>query len=599
MTKLLYFSFLHTAKLIYPYTARMKPWTSERRLLALLVWIDSCSAFQVTTIFSTSTSTRNNNNNNNNRPKTLRGTSTNMASSSEWIQNDTDQAKEAREDLGIWPLDEYNAKLLNEVHPRSFVTSNEDAPYPEYDLIAIGSGAGGLVSSKQTARRGGKSAMISEHLAGGDCLNAGCVPSKALIRSAKAVLQIRKAATLGIDVGGDIVVNFPRIMARMRQKRATIAPADGHPGTEATGAHVFQGRGILTGPNTLEVNGQTLKFKNCVLATGGRPAVPDGIRGLKEAPYTTNEQLFNLEELPPRMVILGAGVVALEMAQAFSLLGTTVTVVNRSSRLFESKAGDPEAAAILQAELEKGGVTFLSSSTIEMVETLKDGNEGLPVMKVKVGNNEIECECLLVAAGRMANVENCGLEAGGVEYEVGRGVVVDNCARSVSNPNVFAVGDCCAGVPRLTHVAGEMAKLVVQNSLAKDDWKLGSLVIPAVAYTDPEMATVGISSEDQARKKGIECEVYRTGLEHNDRALLENSNVGFVKIIVKKGTDEILGATIVAERAGEMVNEVTLAMKNNLGLHAIGRNIHSYPTTGEAVMGCGLQFVNKHLPRFD
>ena len=149
--------------------------------------------------------------------------------------------------------------------------------------------------------------MISEKLAGGDCLNSGCVPSKALIRSAKAVSQIRKASEVGVDVQGTINVDFPRIMARLRQKRATIAPADGHPGTEATGAHVYQGRGRLTGPNTLEVNGQTLRFKNCVLATGGRPLVPDDIPGLKEAPYTTNERLFNLEELPPRMVILGAG----------------------------------------------------------------------------------------------------------------------------------------------------------------------------------------------------------------------------------------------------------------------------------------------------
>ena len=229
------------------------------------------------------------------------------ASSPEWIQNDADQAKEAREELGIWPLDDFNAKLLNEVHPRNFVTTMEDAPHPIYDLIAIGSGAGGLVSSKQTARRGGKSAMISEHLAGGDCLNVGCVPSKALLRSAKAVSQIRKASSLGIDVTGEIVVDFPRIMSRLREKRAEIAPADGHPGTEATGAHVYQGRGRLTGPNTVEVNGQTLKFKNCVLAMGGRPSIPVGIPGLEEAPYTTNENLFNLEKLPPRMVVLGAG----------------------------------------------------------------------------------------------------------------------------------------------------------------------------------------------------------------------------------------------------------------------------------------------------
>jgi hypothetical protein len=257
-----------------------------------LLWINSYSFIKGSTAF-------------NNNNKILKQRVVKMTSSSEWTQNDTDQAKEAREKFGIWPLDEYNVKLLNEVHPRDYVSKKE--PFPEYDLIAIGSGAGGLVSSKQSARRGAKSAMISEALAGGDCLNVGCVPSKALIRSARAVSQVRKAGEFGIVVKGEIVVDFPKVMERLRQKRATIAPADGHPGTESAGTHVYQGRGRLTGPNTIEVNGKELKFKYCILATGGRPQIPDGIPGLKEAPYTTNEELFNLEVLPPRMVILGAG----------------------------------------------------------------------------------------------------------------------------------------------------------------------------------------------------------------------------------------------------------------------------------------------------
>jgi pyruvate/2-oxoglutarate dehydrogenase complex dihydrolipoamide dehydrogenase (E3) component len=196
-------------------------------------------------------------------------------------------------------------------------------------------------------------------------------------------------------------------------------------------------------------------------------------------------------------------------------------------------------------------------------------------------------------------VENLGLEAANVAYTLGEGITVNDHAQSITNPAIYAVGDCVAGVPRLTHMSGEMAKLVVQNALAGDDWKLSSLVVPAVAYTEPEYATVGLASETLAKTKGIEVDVYRTGLEHNDRAICEGSNLGFCKIVCKKGTDEILGATIVAERAGEMINEVSLAMKNNLGLYAIGRNIHSYPTTGEAVMGCGVQYINSKLPRFD
>ena len=192
-----------------------------------------------------------------------------------------------------------------------------------------------------------------------------------------------------------------------------------------------------------------------------------------------------------------------------------------------------------------------------------------------------------------------GLEAAGIEYKEGSGVKVNDLAQAVGNPNVYAVGDCVADVPRLTHMSGEMAKLVVQNSLFDDDWKLSSLVVPAVAYTEPEYATVGIYSEDLASKKGIEVDTYRGGLEHNDRAILESSNVGFCKIFCKKGTDEIVGSTIVAERAGEMINEVSLAMKNGIGLYAIGRNIHSYPSTGEAVMGCGVQYINSHWKRLE
>jgi pyruvate/2-oxoglutarate dehydrogenase complex dihydrolipoamide dehydrogenase (E3) component len=464
-----------------------------------------------------------------------------------------------------------------------------------------------LVSSKQSARRGAKSAMISAHLAGGDCLNVGCVPSKALIRAAKAIREVKRSADFGVVLpAGEITVDFGKIMRRMRELRTKISPADGHAGTSGTGAHVFQGRGIFTGPNTIQVGDTELKFKKAVIATGGRPSVPN-VPGLAEAPYTTNEILFNLESLPPRMVILGAGVIALEMAQSFATFGSHVTVLQRSETLFASKQGDTEAAAILLTELESCGVHFMSGST-KQVATLRERNvddtSQHPLMKVTVGTSdsgdvELECECLLVATGRIANVENLGLEEAGVKYELGKGVIVNDRAESIGNPNVYAVGDCVAGVPRLTHMSGEMAKLVVQNSLFKDDWKLSSLVVPAVMYTEPEYATVGISSVEMAEKKGMKVDTYRAGLEHNDRAILESSNLGFCKIFCKADTDEIVGATIVAERAGEMINEVTLAMKNNIGLRAIGRNIHPYPTTGEAVMGCGIQYINSHWERLD
>lgn len=464
--------------------------------------------------------------------------------------------------------------------------------------------------------------MISEHLAGGDCLNVGtkplnndnkliyflfcivrfdstsvchftqtqpgCVPSKALIRAAKAVREVRRSAEFGLiwpdsssNVAADVKVDFAKVMRRVRELRTKISPADGHAGTAGTGAHVFQGRGVFTGPDTIQVGETILKFKKAVIATGGRPSVPD-IPGLAEAPYTTNEILFNLESLPPRIVILGAGVVALEMAQSFASLGSHVTVLQRSKTLFASTFGDAEAAEILQNELEKCGVQFLAGQT-QQVTTLRgrdpDDSTKHPLIKLSVGKEndahvDLECECLLVATGRLPNVENLGLEKAGIEYELGKGVIVNDKAQTVGNPNVYAVGDCVADVPRLTHVSGEMAKVVVQNSLFNDNWKLSSLIIPSVMYTEPEYATVGISSEAMAEKKGINVETYRAGLEHNDRAILESSNVGFCKVFCRRGTDEIVGATIVADRAGEMINEITLAMKNNIGLRAVGRNIH-------------------------
>jgi len=395
-------------------------------------------------------------------------------------------------------------------------------------------------------------------------------------------------------------VDFPAVMARVRRLRARIAPADGHRGTEATGADVYQGMGVFTSPNTVEVNGRTLRFKKCVIATGGRPSVPSDVPGLLDAPYTTNEGLFNLEALPPRLVILGAGVVALEMAQAFSLLGSDVTVVGRTERLLASRGADAEAAELLRRALEDDGVAFVAGRTTR-VETLREpAGTALPLLRVHVaGAAARECECLLVAAGRSANVERLGLEAAGVDYAVGAGIAVDAYGRSVSNADVHAAGDCAAGTPRLTHVAGEMAKVAVQNALAGDSWRLDALVLPAVAYTHPEYATVGTASQEMADAQGVAVDVYRTGLEGNDRAILEGSDVGFCKIVVRRGTDEIVGATIVADRAGEMINEVTLAMKAGVGLGTIGRNVHPYPTTGEAVMLCGLQYINQHWTRFD
>ena len=476
----------------------------------------------------------------------------------------------------------------------------------------------------KAARRGAKSAMISMELAGGDCLNAGCVPSKALLRCAKLIREAKKAAVknneFGIEfsqngkrVDVDVNVDFSKVMERMRRLRSSIAPVDGHARGNSIGSAVFQGKGVFTSPYTVEVvehgkkqgdaSNPILRFRKAVIATGGKPSIPN-IKGLREAPYTTNLNLFNLQSLPTRMVVLGAGIVALEMAQAFAAFGSTVTVLQRSRLLSQ----DEEAGTLIRQKLEQDGVVFLDEVNVTEVKTLKprDKNGGLPLMSIilthKLSSKPIslDCECFLIAIGRTANVRNMGLEAAKVDYHPKQGVLVNDYAQSICNPNIYAVGDCVANVPRLTHMSGEMAKVVVQNSLFGGEWKLTSLVVPAVMYTEPEYAVVSqvVTLDANGRiipapkENNQDVDVYKTELRSNDRAILDSSDENsYVKISCVKGTGTIISCSIISSRAGEMINEVSLAMKNGIDMQGLGRNIHAYPTLGEGVMGCGLQFI--------
>lgn len=404
----------------------------------------------------------------------------------------------------IWPHDEHNLVLLDNVYPRKW-----QDPKPEpgfvYDLIAIGAGAGGLVSAKQSARRGARSALIEYHLAGGDCLNVGCVPSKALIRAARCAKEARKESKgLGINVG-EVTVDFGVIMQRMRRLRAHIAPADALSTSTAVGVDCYMGRGVFTSPNTIVVNDQTLTFKTAVIATGGSAALPR-IPGLAEAPYHTNASLFNLCKLPPRLIVVGGGPIGLEMAQSFALFGSQVTVTLRECPLTHPLArspthwlllGDPpgstdsplaivpllalfrsrpdrlvpgspkllpkedeDAALIVREQLEGDGVVFATNVQYVRVEhTAASDPEAFPEIRVVVLQDGMEktltCDVLLVATGRKPNVEGLGLDKAGVDFNTRDGVKVDANLRT-TNKNVFAVGDVCTPF-QFTHVAGAMA----------------------------------------------------------------------------------------------------------------------------------------------
>ncbi|KAG8460669.1 hypothetical protein KFE25_011444 [Diacronema lutheri] len=506
-------------------------------------------------------------------------------------------AEAAASRLHVAPLDEHNVALLNHVAPLDWL---DPTPHAEYDLIAIGAGAGGLVSSKQAARRGAKSALVEKHLAGGDCLNVGCVPSKALIRTARAVKELRASAELGVRITGDVVVDFAHIMARMRRLRARIAPADSYAGTAAAGAHMFAGTATFTGPNTLRVESTLeagkvieLRFRTAVIATGGRPTAPELYANV---PYLTNETLYNLTSLPPRMVVIGGGPIGLEMAQCFAAFGSRVTVVVRGGRLLPKE--DADAAKVVSAALERDGVEVLLSTSVNAaaqtgvrVATADGGSfSEIELRCTRSGGNPvtIACDALLLATGRAPNVRGLGLEAAGVAYDDARGVQIDDLLRT-SNRKIYAVGDVCHRY-KFTHVSGEMAKAAVENALFGGSWKLSSLVVPWTTYTIPEVAHVG-AYEHELSTSGIEFETFRADLQHNDRAILDGETDGFVKLTCAKGSAQLLGATIVAAHAGDMVAELTLAIKEGVSVESLARVIHPYPTVGESVMGAALGYV--------
>eukprot|EP00931_Biecheleriopsis_adriatica_P066200 TRINITY_DN405_c0_g1_i2.p1 TRINITY_DN405_c0_g1~~TRINITY_DN405_c0_g1_i2.p1 ORF type:complete len:537 (-),score=104.04 TRINITY_DN405_c0_g1_i2:251-1861(-) len=519
---------------------------------------------------------------------------------------DSDDAT-AKQEVGVWPLDEHNVKLLDNVHPRGWQNPCRGADFV-YDLIAIGGGAAGLVSAKQSARRGARSALIESHLAGGDCLNVGCVPSKALLRCARAVHE-RSRSSFGLPAA-DVAIDFAKVMERMRRLRAKIAPVDSFEGTVAAGADMYVGRARFTGAHELEVGGQVLRFKKAVICTGGRAMVPDKfVPGLKEAPYHTNATLFNLSSLPPRLLIVGAGPIGCEMAQAFARFGSKVTIVDMLPQILGPE--DPEAASVLQESLLRDGVKIIVGARVERVEhTPAAGADAWPTIKVfaKVGESTetLECEVLLIAAGRVPNVEGIGLEAAGVKYHPSRGIEIDDQLHT-SNPDILAIGDCCdKPQARFTHMSGTMAGMAVQNALFDGEGlpvnapscKLSDVIVPRCTYTEPEVASVGLNAAS-AKAAGIEVDEYRSTLEHNDRCILEESpQGGYSRIFCRKGTEEIVGGVIVSEHAGEMLAEITLAIQNKIGLSSLARTVHPYPTMGEVVQQAALNFNRANWKRF-
>ena len=497
-------------------------------------------------------------------------------------ERDPDLAQFAREDLetcGVSPLDEYNATFLDNLHPKDWV---DPAPKSSYNLVVIGAGAGGLVSAAGAAGVGARVALIESHLLGGDCLTVGCVPSKALLRCAKAAAAVRNASEFGVRIQGDVTVDFGYVMQRMRRIRADIAPVDSAKRySEKLGVDVFLGQGKFTGKNSIEINGQTLKFAKAVVATGGTAAIPN-IPGLKQAPHLTNATVFNLTELPDRLGVIGAGPIGLEMAQAFQRFGSQVTVFSRTDQILPKE--DPDAVKRIENSLRRDGVRFEFHAKYKRVESA-DGKPPVTVV-LEDGNQErrLEFDGLLVAAGRKPAVKGLGLEAAGVQYDERMGVKVNEKLQT-TNSDVYAVGDV-ASKYQFTHMADFMARLVIRNALFFCRYKFSNLLIPWATYTEPEVAHVGLYEKD-LQEREIGFATFTREFSDLDRGIVDGETEGFVKIHVKKGTDQILGATIVGSHAGDMISEITVAMQSEMGLGKLANVIHPYPTVAEAIRQCG------------
>ncbi len=485
-------------------------------------------------------------------------------------------------------LDDHDRTLVSHVHPPGH---ENPEPAERYKLVVVGAGPAGLVTAAAAAGLGARVALGEKHRMGGDCLNVGCVPSKALLAASRVAAGVRRAGDFGVEVNGPVRVDFGRVMARVRRLRAGLSHHDSVKRFTELGIDVFLGSGAFTGPGSIEVAGKTLRFDRACIATGARPAAPP-IPGLAEAGFLTNEQIFELTELPARLAILGAGPIGCELAQAFARLGSQVVLIDFAGQVLGRE--DPDAARIVQAALVADGVELRLGAKVSGVGTTA-GRKTLAVEGAS-GASSFEVDQILVATGRAPNVQGLGLEAAGVAYDPRSGVTVDDHLRT-SNPAVFAAGDVCFPY-KFTHAADFLARAVVRNALFPfGRARASALTIPWVTYTDPEIAHVGIY-EHEARARGVELDTYTIELATIDRAVLEDDTAGFVRIHARKGRGEILGATIVAAHAGEMISEVSVAMKAGLGLGQLAETIHPYPTVAEAIRKIGDLYNKKKLTPF-
>lgn len=478
----------------------------------------------------------------------------------------------------LLPNDEHDRVLAENVHPSNWVNPE---PSGRYNIVVLGAGTAGLITAVIAASLGAKVALIEKYLMGGDCLNVGCVPSKGVIRAARAWADLRKAEAFGLQIPPGVKYDFGAAMARMRKLRARISHNDSAHRYTKLGVDVYIGSGRFTGADRMQVEGpggnRTLKFARAAICTGGRASTPP-TPGLNEAGYLTNETVFSLTELPQRLGVIGAGPIGCELAQSFARFGSQVYLIEAMHGIMPNE--DRDAAELVEQQMVKDGVTLLCCGKDLQVRKTDQGK------RLTVDSHgrqyDVIVDEILVGVGRTPNVEGLGLETVGVEFDKS-GVKV-NGRLQTSNPRIFAAGDICSPY-KFTHAADAMAQIVIQNALFPHPFGLGyasadSLIMPWCTFTEPEVAHVGMYEKD-AIAKGLEVETYTFKLNEVDRAILDGEDEGFARVHIQKGTDKILGATIVAAHAGDMIGEFSVAMKAGAGAKTIAGTIHPYPTQAE------------------
>jgi pyruvate/2-oxoglutarate dehydrogenase complex dihydrolipoamide dehydrogenase (E3) component/uncharacterized membrane protein YdjX (TVP38/TMEM64 family) len=479
--------------------------------------------------------------------------------------------------------DPYDKQLIENCRPSQWANPT---PAGKYNLVVIGAGTAGLVSAAGAAGLGAKVALVERNLMGGDCLNVGCVPSKALIRAARAVFDSRNGAEFGVHSNAHCEADFSAAMQRMRRLRAAISAHDSADRFRKLGVDVYIGNGRFIGPSTIEVDGKRVEFNRAVIATGAR-AAKLAVPGLADTPYYTNETIFTLTELPRRMVVVGAGPVGCELAQSFQRFGSQVTLITDGAEVLPKE--DQDAAALVRQQMSREGVRIVTRGIIQQVSSTASGKRLSFAFDGTA--SETECDAILVSVGRTPNLEGLGLENGGVQY-VSHGIIVDEKLRT-SNPKIYAAGDVCSRY-KFTHAADAMARIVIANALFLARRKVTDLVIPWCTYTDPEVAHVGYY-EQEARAAGFAVETISESLRHVDRAVLDGETEGFARVHYDKKSGRILGATIVGRHAGEMIGELTLAMVAKQSVAILSSTIHSYPTQAAVLRKIGDTYMRTKL----